>query len=671
MESDLEQSIKNLWLKKRLFHMERDKFKPRLYLNNGLIDVFNEKQDLSLYKGLLINDIYSRYYKMRGYNVFYSFGYNNISKVSFFKKNPLNLKEKEELNTLENNIHSLGLSNDPKKELKTDSNTFVEFSQKFFSYLFSEELIKIEKRFVYVNETTSKTYNTFEVNNIKGLYYLKSNGKKVSEEIREVVILDFKKFAPKVIKEINELNYPINVKNKLKSVLIPNYGLEIKLTNTFKDLYFKINMEHPEFIGGIDYISMNPDLMDVTTFIGEEEKSIVESYIAGEDKLGVYSGNFFINPLTGRSIPIIISKKYDKSYYLGISSLYKNDNLFCGLLHLDNINIIEEDKLINSDFLSGLDKKEAHNEIIEVFSKEEFACKTYSFLNTEIIISSEEDYGLLIPLFSTDSDYKITPNEYLPFFLGSRVSLALQSKENYSQSLNVINKVFNEYYIIGLASIVKRLLANEMEIPDFNDSSFPEIYNEYSDTKHLVVKENYLIHEILMPIIFRLIIKEKYPNIKEDSINNTKIFFNRDKYDDEIDFNLIKKDYSTDSFRMYMAITPNDSLETINYAKLEYCKKFTEKVEFLFDEASNIDYYKNDFYEISTKLVKYLKDENITAYTRVLTDYVSTLFNEKINYKFGLNILKLLYLIIPCTVEHIYLEKYKSKHFLIYDEWTL
>ena len=75
---------------------------------------------------------------MRGYNVYYSFGYNNISKVSFFKKNTLDQKENEDFTRLENNIHSLGLSNDDKKEFRWDSHSFTEFAQKFFLYLKEE-----------------------------------------------------------------------------------------------------------------------------------------------------------------------------------------------------------------------------------------------------------------------------------------------------------------------------------------------------------------------------------------------------------------------------------------------------------------------------------------------------------------------------------------------------
>jgi len=174
-----------------------------------------------------------------------------------------------------------------------------------------------------------------------------------------------------------------------------------------------------------------------------------------------------------------------------------------------------------------------------------------------------------------------------------------------------------------------------------------------------------------MPIVFRKIMRKKYPDLLSDNIKHTTILYNRDKYESNINFSELKMSYGIDSFRMYLCITSNDSLEEINFAKLEYCKKFISEVEDLFFRAKINNYYKNDFYEVSTKLTKYLDENNISAYTRVLTDYVSTLKADEISIKFGLNILKLLYLIIPHTVERIYLEKYKSKHFLLYDEWTL
>ena len=671
MDSEFEKNINNLWHRKRLFHMEKDKFKPRIFLNNGTIDLYNDSINISLYKGLIINDIYSRYFKMRGYNVYFSFGYNNISKASFFKKNTTNQKEQQRQAELESNIHFLGLSNDVKKELNCNSSTFTEFPGKFFLYLNEQGLIKIANRQVYTDEDNSNIYNCFDVSSVNNCFYLKSTGKKVKESIKSVVILDIKDFAPAIISEINKLNVEEPVKKKLKSVLMPNYGLKITLTNTFKDIYFDIEMDHPEYIGGLDYIAMNPDFIDTSAFISDEEKFSVERFNNGMDVIGVYSGTYFVNPLTGRAIPIIISRKYDKAYHLGISSIFKNDYLFCGLLHLDYENIIEDDTIINSDFISNMNKKDAHIAIIEAFSKEDFASRTYTFLNTEIIISTNDDYGLLIPLYYDGIKYHSTPKEFLPFFLANKVSLALQSKKDFANKVEVIDSVFNQYYVLGVADIAKRLFANERELPDFSDPCFVDIYNEYSVTEQLVIEENHLISDILMPLIFRIIMKKRYKNLRDDSISKTIILYNRDKYEKNIDLSMISSTYSIDALRMYLAVTPKNSLESLNYTKLEYCKQFINEVSFMYSGAKNNNFYKNDFYEVSSKLHKYLFNGNITAYTRVLTDYVSTLKNEVISYKFGLSILKLLYIIIPHVCERIYLEKYNSKHFLIYDEWTV
>ena len=95
--NDMENYIRTMWQSKRLFKMQKDKFKPKMFLYSSTFNIFSEDIDYFTYKMLLENDVYSRYYKMNGFNVFFTYAFNDISRASFFKNSSLTEIEKREL----------------------------------------------------------------------------------------------------------------------------------------------------------------------------------------------------------------------------------------------------------------------------------------------------------------------------------------------------------------------------------------------------------------------------------------------------------------------------------------------------------------------------------------------------------------------------------------------
>ena len=86
-------------------------------------------------------------------------------------------------------------------------------------------------------------------------------------------------------------------------------------------------MENPELLGGISFVFLNPDLMDVEKFIDKNEISDINLAL-NDDILYQYTGNTLKNPLTGLDIPIFISKIYNKDIYLGIPGFDNEDRAF-------------------------------------------------------------------------------------------------------------------------------------------------------------------------------------------------------------------------------------------------------------------------------------------------------------------------------------------------------
>ena len=97
-----------------------------------------------------------------------------------------------------------------------------------------------------------------------------------------------------------------------------------------------VKLYEPETLGGLSYILINPEYIDITNYIDPSEESSIIKFL-NNDEINdvVFTGVYAKNPLTGMDIPIFISMMYDKEYHLGIPSINFDDRKFANINGLD------------------------------------------------------------------------------------------------------------------------------------------------------------------------------------------------------------------------------------------------------------------------------------------------------------------------------------------------
>ncbi len=261
-----EKSFQEEALDNRYYKLQKDNLKKRKYVYSSFPLVYKNSVELSDLRNLIYADSYARYLNYQGDSVLYTVGINNTNSMLYksvsnnvlSKDDPYsNIKEKSY-----RDLYSMDIGYDTDRKTESHSKEFIYFIQDAFIKLYKfNHIIKEEDDFY----------------------------------------LDFSSMKDNVLNEI--------LKNKmfepLKAILDYQSGIIVDFDTT-TNFSIKVSLENPQYICGINFIAIKPSIKNKHFYL-ESEKEYINNVVKNKKNMGVFSGNFAINPLTKEEIPIIIS----------------------------------------------------------------------------------------------------------------------------------------------------------------------------------------------------------------------------------------------------------------------------------------------------------------------------------------------------------------------------
>ena len=205
----------------------------------------------------------------------------------------------------------------------------------------------------------------------------------------------------------------------------------------------------PDTIFGVSFVTLAPEHELVDTLTTAENKKAVDDYVtvsknrsererqADVTKIsGVFTGSYVIHPFTGKQIPIWVGDYvlagYGTGAVMAVPAHDERDFKFANYFGLPLPQVIEptkehdfakdawgekEGKLINSDFLNGLDVKSALKKAIEEIEKNKLGKKKINFRLRDAVFGRQRYWGEPIPIYYKDGiPYALSDNE-LPLVL--------------------------------------------------------------------------------------------------------------------------------------------------------------------------------------------------------------------------------------------------------------
>lgn len=453
--SEIEPKWQKFWEENKTFKVSEDEKYPknkRMYV----LDMFPYPSAAGLHvghpEGYTATDIYCRYLRMNGYNVLHPMGYDafGLPAENYAIKTGTHPKitTNENINHFTQQIKSLGFSYDWDRCVSTCEPEYYKWTQWIFLQLYKKGLAYEAQTPINWCPSCMTGLANEEVKEGR----CERCGTQVTHKTIRQWILKITDYADRLDKDLDSLDWPESVKLMQHNWIGKSTGAEVTFTVADKDgkpteKKLTVYTTRCDTLFGATYMVVSPEHKIVPEITTAEQKASVEAYIEAaakksdlertdlnKDKTGVFSGSYAINPVNGKLIPIWIADYVLISYGTGaIMAVPAHDTRDWEFAKKFNLPIIEvlksevdvqkqawtEDGVhVNSDFLNGLNKKDAIAKMLEFLEEKKIGKKAINYKLRDWVFSRQRYWGEPIPLIHCPTCGTVpVPEEELPLRL--------------------------------------------------------------------------------------------------------------------------------------------------------------------------------------------------------------------------------------------------------------
>ena len=430
----IEKKWQKVWDEEKAFAATDDYSKPKYY---ALVE-FPYPSGQGLHVGhprpYTALDIVARKRRMQGYNVLYPMGWDafGLPTENYAIKNQIHPKivTKNNVARFKEQLHSLGYSFDWDREINTTDPEYYKWTQWIFLKLFKAGLAY--KNEMPINWCTSCKVGLANEEVVNGT--CERCGSEVVRKVKSQWMLKITEYADKLIDDLDGVDFIEKVRVSQQNWIGRSHGAEVDFKLKDQDDKLRVYTTRPDTLFGATYMVVSPEhpVIDkykdsITNWEAIEEyreiaakKSDFERSELAKDKTGVQiEGLRAINPVNNKEIPIWISDYVLMSYGTGaimaVPAHDERDWDFAKKFNLPIIEVVaggnvEEEaytntatgKMVNSDFLNGLEVAEAKEKIIEFLTEKGIGEKKVNFKLRDWVFSRQRYWGEPIPLIQCD-----------------------------------------------------------------------------------------------------------------------------------------------------------------------------------------------------------------------------------------------------------------------------
>ena len=451
----IEPKWQKYWDTHKTFKVTEDEKYPkekRMYV----LDMFPYPSAAGLHvghpEGYTATDIYCRYLRMNGYNVLHPMGYDafGLPAENYAIKTGTHPKTTTNANIqhFTQQIKSLGFSYDWDRCVSTCEPDYYKWTQWIFLQLYKKGL-------AYESETPinwcPSCMTGLANEEVKEGKCERCHSPVTHKTIRQW-ILKITDYADKLDKDLEGLDWPESVKAMQHNWIGKSTGAEVTFTVADKDGKptedkLTVYTTRCDTLFGATYMVVSPEHKIISKITTAEQEAAVKAYQEeaakksdlertdlAKDKTGVFSGSYAINPVNGKLIPIWIADYVLISYGTGaIMAVPAHDDRDWEFAKKFNLPIIEvlksevdvqkqawtQDGIhVNSEFLDGLNKKDAIAKMLEFLEEKKIGRKAINYKLRDWVFSRQRYWGEPIPLVHCpDCGTVPVPEEELPLTL--------------------------------------------------------------------------------------------------------------------------------------------------------------------------------------------------------------------------------------------------------------
>ena len=434
----IERKWQTIWEDEKAFAATDDYSKPKFY---ALVE-FPYPSGQGLHVGhprpYTALDIVARKRRMQGYNVLYPMGWDafGLPTENYAIKNKIHPKivTKNNVKRFKEQLQSLGYSFDWDREINTTDPEYYKWTQWIFLKLFKAGLAY--KKEMPINWCTSCKVGLANEEVVNGV--CERCGSEVVRKVKSEWMLKITEYADKLIEGLDSVDYIEKVKVSQKNWIGRSEGAEVDFTLKGKEDKLRVYTTRPDTLFGATYMVVSPEHPYIDKYKDEitnwdeivayremaAKKSDFERTELAKDKTGVVLGGITaVNPVNGKEIPIWISDYVLMTYGTGaIMAVPAHDDRdweFAKKFNLPMIQVVEgkdgnvdineaaftdvaTGKLINSEFLNGLEVKDAKEKMKDFLEEKGIGNRKVNYKLRDWVFSRQRYWGEPIPIVNCE-----------------------------------------------------------------------------------------------------------------------------------------------------------------------------------------------------------------------------------------------------------------------------
>ena len=253
-------------------------------------------------------------------------------------------------------------------------------------------------------------------------------------------------YAQRLLTGLDTLDWTDSLKEAQRNWIGKSEGTSLKFKVANSSFDIEVFTTRPDTIFGVSFVTLAPEHELVNSLTTTENKVSVEAYVtqaknrsererqADINKItGVPTGSFVEHPFTGKQIPIWIGDYvlagYGTGAVMAVPAHDSRDYSFAKHFGLPILEVVaggdlekesydaKEGKLINSDFLNGLDVKAAMKKVIAEIEVKGLGKGKVNFRLRDAVFGRQRYWGEPIPIYyKNDIPYALSESE-LPLVL--------------------------------------------------------------------------------------------------------------------------------------------------------------------------------------------------------------------------------------------------------------
>ncbi len=443
---EVESKWQNYWLENKTFKTDVHTKKEKFYA----LDMFPYPSAAGLHVGHPVSytatDILSRMKRMEGKEVLHPMGWDAFGlpaeQYAIDTGNSPAEFTQENINTFRRQLRDLGFSYDWDRELSTTDPDYYKWTQWIFKQMFDRGLAYMDE----VNVNWCPALGTVLANEevIDGLS--ERGGHPVERRPMKQWVLKITEYADRLLDDLDELDWPENLKEMQRNWIGRSEGAEVVFEIDGHDASFEVFTTRPDTLFGATYAVLAPEHPLVKEIVSSEQEKVVQAYIKevatksdlertdlAKDKTGVFTGAYAINPVNNEKIEIWVADyvliSYGSGAIMAVPAHDERDYEFAKQFDLPIKEVVEggnvsqeayvgDGKLINSEFLNGLNQGEAIAKMIDWLEANQVGTKKVSYRLRDWLFSRQRYWGEPIPIIHwEDGTMTAVPDEELPLEL--------------------------------------------------------------------------------------------------------------------------------------------------------------------------------------------------------------------------------------------------------------